>query len=122
MASVLDIGGVVVNKLAVLQPGAATGWEGLRDDVVVPMPLSDHPAEEVLAELASAMRQTDMLLPRHDDEDFVELRALAWARCARHLGQWPQGEQLSDAERAELIEGLRLGRPPSRRRRHSIPG
>jgi hypothetical protein len=26
MASVLDVGGVVVNKLAILQPGAAAAW------------------------------------------------------------------------------------------------
>jgi hypothetical protein len=104
MASVLDIGGVVVNKLAVLEPGAATAWENLREGDDVPMALSDHPAEEVLAELAAAMRQTDMLWPRHDDEDFVELRALAWARCARHLAGWPEWEHLPDEERAALIE------------------
>jgi hypothetical protein len=104
MASVLDIGGVVVNKLAVLEPGAATAWENLREDDDVPMALSDHPAEEVLAELAAAMRQTDMLWPRHDDEDFVELRALAWARCAGHLEGWPDWQQLPDEERAALID------------------
>jgi hypothetical protein len=104
MASVLDIGGVVVNKLAVLEPGAATAWVTLREDDDVPMPVSDHPAEEVLAELAAAMRQTDMLWPRHDDEDFVEFRALAWDRCARHLAGWPEWEHLPDEERAALID------------------
>lgn len=106
MASVLEVGGVVVNKLAVLQPGAATAWEHLREDGDVPMPLSDQPADEMLAEMASAMRQTDMLWPRHDDEDFVELRALAWARCAGHLAEWPEWEPLPDEERAALIEAF----------------
>jgi len=104
MASVLDVGGVVVNKLAVLQPGAAAEWEGLREDGEVPMPLSRRPPEEVLAELAAALRQTDMLWPRHDDEDFVALRALAWARCRDQLGHWPEWEALPDEQRAALID------------------
>ena len=104
MASVLDVGGVVVNKLAVLQPGAAASWGDLREVGEVPMPLAARPAEEVLAELASALRQTEMLWPRHDDEDFVALRALAWARCRDHLGDWPEWEALPDEQRASLIE------------------
>jgi len=104
MASVLDVGGVVVNKLAVLQPGAAAAWGDLREDGEVPMPLSGQPAEDVLTELAVALRQTDMLWPRHDDEDFVALRALAWARCRGHLGDWPEWEALPDEQRASLID------------------
>lgn len=104
MASVLNVGGVVVNKLALLQPGAATGWEDLREDGEVPMPLADRPAEEVLTGLAAALRRTDMLWPRHDDEDFVALRALAWARCRGHLGDWPEWEALPEDQRAALIE------------------
>jgi len=46
MASVLDVGGVVVNKLAILQPGAAAAWGDLREAGEVPMPLSAQPAEE----------------------------------------------------------------------------
>lgn len=104
MASVLDVGGVVVNKLAVLQPGAAAAWGELREDGEVPMPLSSRPAEEVLAELAAALRQTDMLWPRHDDEDFVGLRALTWARCRGHLGDWPEWEPLPEHQRISLID------------------
>jgi hypothetical protein len=104
MASVLDVGGVVVNKLAVLQPGAAASWEDLREAGEVPMPLSGQPGEEVLAELASALRQADMLWPRHDDDDFVALRALAWARCRAYLGDWPEWEALPDEQRAALID------------------
>ena len=58
----------------------------------------------MLAELAAALRQADMLWPRHDDEDFVGLRALAWARCRDHLGDWPEWGTLPEAERAALIE------------------
>lgn len=104
MASVLDVGGVVANKLAVLQSGAAAAWSDLREDGEVPMPLSGQPAEEVLTELATALRQTDMLCPRHDDEDFVALRALAWARCRGHLGDWPEWKGLPDEQRASLID------------------
>ncbi len=104
MASVLDVGGVVVNKLAVLQPGAAAAWGDLREAGEVPMPLAGRSAEEVLAELASVLRQTDMLWPRHDDEDFVGLRALAWARCRDHLGDWPEWEALPAEQRAALID------------------
>ena len=104
MASVLDVGGVVVNKLAVLQPGAAASWEDLREVGEVPMPLAARPAEEVLAELASALRQTDMLWPGQGDEDLVALGALAWARCGGYLGDWPEWEALSDEQRAALIE------------------
>jgi len=101
---VLDVGVVVVNKLAVLQPDAAAAWGDLREDGEVPMPLAGQQAEEVLAELAAALRQTDMRWPRHDDEDFVGLRALAWARCRDHLGDWPEWEALPEAERAALID------------------
>lgn len=104
MASVLDVGGMVVNKLAVLQPDAAAAWGDLREDGEVPMPLAGQQAEEVLAELAAALRQTDMRWPRHDDEDFVGLRALAWARCRDHLVDWPEWEALPEAERAALID------------------
>jgi hypothetical protein len=104
MASVLDVGGVVVNKLAVLQPGAAASWEDLREAGEVPMPVSGQPAEDVLVELAAALRQTDMLWPRHDDEDFVALRSLAWARCRGHLSDWPEWEALPEEQRVALIE------------------
>lgn len=105
MASVLDVGGlVVVNKLGILQPGAAAAWGDLGQDGEVPMPLAGRPAEEVLAELAAALRQTDLLWPRQDDEDFVTLRALAWARSRGHLGDWPEWEALPEAERAALID------------------
>jgi len=70
-----------------LQPGPAMAWVNLREDGDVPMLLCEHAAAEVLAEPASAMRQTDMVWPRHDDEDFVGLRALVWARCSHQLAE-----------------------------------
>jgi hypothetical protein len=104
VASVQHVGGVVVNSLAVLKPGAATTWESLREQREIPMPLSDHPAEEVLAELASALRQSDMLWPRLNGQDFVDDRALAWARCVHYLDERPQWEPLPDADRTGLID------------------
>jgi len=109
MASVLDVGGVVVNKLAVLQPGAAEAWGDLREDSEVPMPLSGQPAEDVLTELAVALRQTDMLWPRHDDGDFVALRALAWARCGGNLGDWPEWEALPEEQRSAILMAFYSG-------------
>jgi hypothetical protein len=44
--------------------------------------------------------------PRHEDEDFVDLRALAWARSRACLPEWPEVESLGDAERAELVEAF----------------
>lgn len=49
------------------------------------MPAVECPVDVVLAELADALRVTDMTWPRHDDEGFVELRALAWSRCRPRL-------------------------------------
>jgi hypothetical protein len=60
----------------------------------------------VLAELAAALRQTDMYWPRPDDEDFVEVRALAWARCRAHLPAWSDAPELAEADRQELIDAF----------------
>jgi hypothetical protein len=67
------------------------------------MPLVELPVEAVLADLAAALRQTDMYWPRPDDEDFVEVRAVAWARSRKYLPAWPDAPELPDAERQELI-------------------
>src|SRR5438477_528103 len=82
-------------------PVAAQHWADLREPDEVPMPVVEQPVEAVLAELAAAMRQTDMYWPRPDDEDYVELRALAWARCRRYLPDWPDAPDLPDEQRQE---------------------
>jgi hypothetical protein len=103
-ASVLDVGGTLVTRLGVLHPGAARAWDDDQDPDEVPMPLSEHPVDEVLAELASAMRDTDMVWPRQDDKDFVAFRALTWSRCRDHLTEWPEWEPIDDHERERLID------------------
>lgn len=106
MAQIIETGGTMVDKLGLLLPDAATAWSGMRDDEDIPMPLTDHDVPAALADLAAALRMTDMTWPRHDDEDFVELRALAWARCRDHLPELPEHQPLPDTERTHLIDAF----------------
>jgi hypothetical protein len=103
MAQIYRTGGVMVDKLAVLEPGAATRWNHLHEEEQVPMPITARPVADVLAELADALRTTDMTWPRNDDEDFLEHRALAWSRCRDHLPDWPEHTELPNAERDRLL-------------------
>ncbi|HLH84239.1 MAG TPA: hypothetical protein VKV38_13340 [Trebonia sp.] len=105
MAQVFQTGGLLVSKLAALEPGAASRWDQLRADEEVPMPIAGQPVDDVLGELATALRITDITWPRNDDEDFVGNRALAWSRCRDHLPEdWTEPAGLSDSERRRLIE------------------
>ena len=70
------------------------------------MPVHEDRVAAVLADLANALRTTDQIWPRPDDEDFVELRALAWSRSLGHLPEIPELAVLADAERAALIEAF----------------
>jgi hypothetical protein len=104
MAQILEPGGTMVAKHAVLHADATQRWEELREPGDVPMPPVEQPVQTVLADLAAALRQTDMYWPRVDDEDFVEVRALAWARCRPHLPGWPDAPELPDEQRQELLD------------------
>ncbi|MFC5823044.1 hypothetical protein [Nonomuraea insulae] len=104
MAQVLKPGGLMVGKIAVLEPGAAAQWDQRHESDEVPMPISQAPAPEVLADLADALRTTDITWPRNDDEDFIDNRALAWSRCRDHLPEWPERASLPEAERHRLIQ------------------
>jgi hypothetical protein len=106
MAQILEPGGTMIAKLGLLRPGAAQHWEQLREPGEAPMPVVERPVEAVLADLAAALRQTDMYWPRPDDEDYMEVRALAWARCRQHLPDWPEVRQMSDDQRRELIDAF----------------
>ena len=106
MARIVEPGGTVVAKLGVLYPDAAHRWASTREDGDVPMPLAECPVEEALADLASGLRRTDLLWPRHDDADFVEVRALAWTRCRAYLPGWPNVEPLPDDERRTLVDAF----------------
>lgn len=103
MAQITEPGGSMVTRLGVLHEGAAHLWSAAYDPDDVPMPLTEVPIETVLADLAETMRQTDMYWPRHDDEEYVDVRALAWARCRDHLPGWPDFEPLAE-ERRRLTE------------------
>ena len=77
MAQLCQVGGLMIDKLAILDPGAATAWDQLREPAEVPMPIRPAPVTEVLGDLAHALRATDMTWPRNDDEDFLD------------TGRWP---------------------------------
>jgi hypothetical protein len=107
MAHVYEVGGTMVESIELLAPDATHQWARLQTEPgVVPMPLVDVPVAEVLADVAQSLRRTDMVWPRHDEEYFVETRALAWARCRAYLADWPDIEGLTDEERDELIEAF----------------
>jgi hypothetical protein len=113
MAHVGEVGGTLVDKLALLAPRAADVWEGMRGEGEAPMPLAEQDADEVLADLAAALRLTDMTWPRHDDDDVGGLRALAWARCRDHLPDWPEPRPLADGERARVLDAFAQSGAPA---------
>jgi hypothetical protein len=104
MAQLCQVGGLMVDKLAILEPGAATAWDELREPTEVPMPIRQAPIADVLGDLANALRATDMTWPRNDDEDFLDNRALAWSRCRDHLPDWPEHIELAEPQRRQLIQ------------------
>ncbi|TQC46066.1 hypothetical protein EEB14_28245 [Rhodococcus sp. WS4] len=104
MAHIYHVGGLMIDKLAVLNPGAATTWDQLREPDEAPMPLQSAPVAEVLADLAHALRTTDMTWPRTDDEDVLDHRALAWSRCGDYLPEWPEHAGLPEQGRRQLVE------------------
>jgi hypothetical protein len=105
MAQIYKTGGLLIGKLAVLEPGAADRWDQLRAEEEVPMPISKQPVADVLADLADALNITDITWPRNDDEDFADNRALAWSRCREHFStDWSEPDGLPDSERHRLID------------------
>jgi hypothetical protein len=104
MAQLCQVGGLMIDTLAILQPGAATAWDQLREPTEVPMPIRQAPVPDVLGDLAHALRTTDMTCPRNDDKDFLDNRALAWSRCRDHLPDWPDHTELPEPQRRQLIQ------------------
>jgi len=104
MAQICEVGGLMVQKLAVLKPGAVTGWDDLREAGEMPMSIRAAPVTDVLGDLAHALRVTDMTWPRNGDEDFLDTRALAWSRCRDHLPDWPDHTELPEPQRRQLIQ------------------
>lgn len=69
------------------------------------MPITQQPIADVLGELATVLRTTDITWPRSDDEDFVDNRALVWSRCRDHLSEdWIEPVGLPSGERRRLID------------------
>jgi hypothetical protein len=107
LAHVSYPGGTTVRRIGVLDVGSAQRWTELTEGDAVPMPIAERPVEEVLAKLAEGLRLTDLFWPKHDDPDYVDLRALASARCAA-AGvtdqDAPDWEPISDVARAALLD------------------
>jgi hypothetical protein len=104
MAAINDVGGSFVERLQLLEPGAAHSWAEREEADETPMTMTECEPGDALAELAAALRVTDMTLPVNDDEDFVTLRALAWSRCRTWLPPWPEFEPLSEAESQRILD------------------
>ena len=51
MAAINEVGGCLVETLAVVEAGAAASWPQRRESDGVPMPLTAQPVEDVLADL-----------------------------------------------------------------------
>lgn len=96
--------GGFIGTLQLLGPDGAKGWERRQEPDDVSMPLEERPASEVLAELAEAMRKTDMMFPRQADEGYVALRSLTWSRCRAHLPALGDWEPPPERDRAPIIE------------------
>ena len=92
LAQLCQVGGLMIDKLVVLEPGAATGWDELCEPT------------DVLGDLAHALRVTDMTWPRNGDKDFLDTRALAWSRCRDHLPDWPDHTELPEPQRRQLLQ------------------
>lgn len=122
MAQVTEPGGTMVAKLGVLREGAAQYWSQIRDTRDVSMPVAEVPVPQALADLAGALRTTDMYWPRHDDEDYVEVRALAWSRCREFLPDLPDAPELPEQQRQELIDAFVAEAYPSGGVGADVPG
>ncbi|MDF5758190.1 hypothetical protein [Spongiactinospora sp. TRM90649] len=108
MAVIADDGDAAVGVLRLVEPGTAARWEELRaehgdvDDTTPPMPIAEAEPSAVLAELAMAMRETDLVWPRDAEGDYSHLRALAWTRCRDDLAPWPDWTPTASDERDRL--------------------
>jgi hypothetical protein len=89
IAQLCEVGGLMVQKRAVLKPGAVTEWHDLLKAGEAPMPIRPAQVTDVLGDLAHALRVTDMTWPRNNDEDFLDTRAPAWSRCRDHYPTGP---------------------------------
>ncbi|SDR13003.1 hypothetical protein [Thermostaphylospora chromogena] len=111
-AVVAQDGGRSVALLALAEPGAAGRWDELRDGAAPPMPVVPAAPAEVLADLAAALRETDLVRPRREDERYTGLRALAWARARPYLPDWPDWNPSPDDERRRIVDGFLATSPP----------
>lgn len=104
IATVAEDVGRTVTDLTLAGPEAAERWDALRGPQAPPMPVVPEDPEVVLADLAAAMRETDMAWPRHDDERYVTLRALAWSRARPFLPPLADWNPTPARTRQALVE------------------
>lgn len=111
LAQVTYPGGTVVQTIGLVEPGTAQGWNDRLDQDEIPMPIAECPIEDVAGKLMAALRYSASLWPKHDDDGYIDLRALAAARCAAVLtadedGAGPEWEPISEADEAALIDAF----------------
>jgi hypothetical protein len=107
MAEIAEPGGTFVRGLAITYADTPQRWDELHADDEVPLPIEEANIADVLTDLASALRRTDMMWPRNDNPHFIATRALAWSRCEEFLPDWPDkadedSDTLADAFMAEV--------------------
>jgi hypothetical protein len=112
LADVTYPGGTVVQTIGLVEPDTALRWEEIDRESEIPEPLVEHPVDEVLRRLSAALRYTASLWPKHDDDAYVDLRALAASRCASvalEEEEEPEWEPMAEADRATLIDEFVTG-------------
>ncbi|WP_127504165.1 hypothetical protein [Actinoplanes solisilvae] len=104
MAQIQLAGGVLVEEIILLTADAVATWNARQEPGQAPILAIEAPVGDVLAELADALRTTDLTVPRQDEEAYVGPRALAWSRSRSYLPEWRDWQPTDVAERERLLD------------------
>jgi hypothetical protein len=104
IAGVDPMAGARVETIRLARPGRGETWSQEVDPDSPPFTQAERTVPEALAELADAMRLTDMTLPRSDDEGYITHRSLAWGLCREFTPGFADWEPRPDADRAPLLD------------------
>ena len=110
VATLLEVGGTVVTELAISPPRARQQFEQHLPVLgQEPMTLQEVRPEQVLADLADALRRVDQRWPRPEESSVVDLRAVAWQRAAAYLPELRSRATLGAEEEAALLDAFLAG-------------
>lgn len=105
VAQVLDVAGRLVESLALAMGGqVAQDWAAHRDEDDVPMEPVETPVADALADLVDALASTELAADPPVTEDFVSLRALAWARAVEYATEPRDREPTPSEAKERLVE------------------